>query len=182
MSRYRNIQYETAQICEDGHVITIHAKGEPATCRESCPKCGKPTFTACPSCGAFIPGCEHDYYTIKTNCDTDHVVSHFDCCTKSYEIPKYCHGCGEPYPWISGYIDEFNLLLEKIDTISDEQKEILKKSFPDLLSDNVHYASSTLEIAPLLSEVGSIAAGAFQTLLKKVAIDEVLQLLNLSRT
>ena len=60
-------------------------------------------------------------------------------------------------------------------------KEILKKSFPDLLSDNVHYASSTLEIAPLLSEVGSIAAGAFQTLLKKAAIDEVLQLLNLSR-
>ena len=58
----------------------------------------------------------------------------------------------------------------------------LKKSFPYLLSDNVHYASSTLEIAPLLSEVGSIAAGAFQTLLKKAAIDEVLQLLNLSRT
>lgn len=180
MSRYRNIRYETAQICEDGHVITIHAKGEPATRRESCPKCGKPTFTACPSCGAFIPGCEHDYYTIKTNCDTDHVVSLFDCCTKSYEVPKYCHGCGKPYPWLAGYIDEFNLLLEDIDNISDEQKEILKKSFPNLLSDNVHYASSALEFAPLLNKLHGVAGELLRDLLKKAAIDKVCDILQLT--
>lgn len=180
MSRYRNIRYDTAQICKEGHIITIHAIGEPATLKKSCPECGSRTFMACPLCGAAIQGCMHDCYTIKTSFDSDKVISHFDCCTKNYILPKYCHECGKPYPWMLEYINEFDILLEKIEIISDEQKKILRKSFPNLLSDNARYASSALEFAPLLNKLNGIAGEVLRDLLKKAAIDKVCDILQLT--
>lgn len=78
------------------------------------------------------------------------------------------------------YINEFDILLEKIEIISDEQKKILRKSFPNLLSDNAHYASSALEFAPLLNKLNGIAGEVLRDLLKKAAIDKVCDILQLT--
>ena len=44
--------YDTAQICQGGHVINPTSVGSPAHNQRFCHMCGKAAITACPACTA----------------------------------------------------------------------------------------------------------------------------------
>ena len=79
-----NAWYDTAQICQGGHVINPASVGSPAHNQRFCHMCGKAAITACPACTAPIRGVFHDGGSARP---------------AEYTRPSYCHNCGKAYPW-----------------------------------------------------------------------------------
>ena len=77
-------QYDTQQVCENGHQITDSYNQHPSHSKKYCDKCGEKTIIACLYCHAEIRG---HYYAQGV------FSSH------SADVPSHCHNCGKPYPW-----------------------------------------------------------------------------------
>jgi len=75
--------YDTALICENGHVLTDSLRSSPQFATKYCEKCGAKTISKCPNCNTDIRG----YYHIEGVFSTGHK-----------KAPNYCHECGQPYP------------------------------------------------------------------------------------
>ena len=75
---------DVMQVCLNGHQITDRYKKSPERRQDFCEKCGSETIIECQNCGEEIQG---DYHV-------EGVIA-----PSSTEVPDYCHGCGEPYPW-----------------------------------------------------------------------------------
>ena len=92
--------YETAQICENGHVITIRYNSEKHEQEHFCSKCGAETFTECKYCHEPIKGS----LVIKSRSLNlisgyyDDYASPYEIETKYYDenfkMPYYCYNCG----------------------------------------------------------------------------------------
>ena len=68
-----------ARICENGHVLTVSLTDNPDT-GNYCDRCGAEGIDCCQDCYTPIPGIT----TFWAN---------------TFNRPKFCHNCGEPYPW-----------------------------------------------------------------------------------
>lgn len=138
--------YDIAQICLNGHVITSATKTAPKLKRRFCDKCGAPTITECPNCGADIRG----YY---------HVPGELTLAA-TYRLPKFCRDCGVAYPWTESLLEAAHELAleepqpeEQIEqepktpserTISMDQLDKLQ-AFSETTSDIVQKAALILE-------------------------------------
>ena len=67
-----------------GHVITSKAKSHPEAMKQRCPECGAKTITQCIECNTEIQGYKHIPLFVLPELRTP---------------PKFCHECGESYPW-----------------------------------------------------------------------------------
>ena len=162
MSNERNF-YDTAQICENGHLVTMNFNSNPHNRKNFCTICSAKTITECPACKKPIQGCLiHEYesfdFCIGYN---DDVLgndigrsSHYEAeyCTTEYELPSYCHNCGAPYPWTEALISSFNEIIDLADEFDVPEKTILKEAFPNLLNDQPKAAVAALKISKLLKK------------------------------
>ena len=112
--------YEVAQICRNGHVINAYAQSQPEHNKKYCDKCGAPTMMSCEQCGTEIRG---KYVS-------PHVLS-----TSRLTAPKYCHNCGSAYPWTKTQLEVARELVEEFEELDEAEKEQLKESLPDILSE-----------------------------------------------
>jgi len=110
--------YDTSQICENGHRITQFAETGKHI-EDHCSKCGAKTVTACVHCGQKIRG--HLHGTMPS----------------VYEdpIPKFCHKCGKPYPWMEDRLQTAKELLYHDDKLSQEDREKLWDLLQYVMSD-----------------------------------------------
>jgi hypothetical protein len=76
--------YDVALICLNGHVINTHSRTSPEDNTKYCQRCGEATVIACAKCNTNIRG--------KYQSDTFIDLTRF-------HPPKFCHQCGEAYPW-----------------------------------------------------------------------------------
>ena len=118
-------EYDTMQVCLNGHYITDRYYDSPHRRQNHCNKCGAETIKECQNCREEIEGDRLDSSIL--------VVT-------SPSIPEYCKNCGDPYPWTQKP-DEDELIAiptaiedgeseqiefkEKIDTIRDISKELV---------------------------------------------------------
>jgi hypothetical protein len=80
----QNQERRAALMCSRGHVVTYRATDEPPEDSLGyCASCGAPVLGRCPSCRIRIRG-------------LDFVPGHMNI---TYELPKFCDSCGEPFPW-----------------------------------------------------------------------------------
>ncbi|MBU6455767.1 MAG: DUF2321 domain-containing protein [Cyanobacteria bacterium REEB67] len=79
------IQYNVAQICEKGHLITDRASQYPYKMKDFCDKCGRKTLLQCTSCRSPIPG------VALTALPTMYTMP----------VPSNCTKCGKAFPWKS---------------------------------------------------------------------------------
>jgi hypothetical protein len=77
--------YDTAQVCESGHVTNEATKERPAHSQKFCDKCGARTLTQCPGCKGDIRGEYHSEVVVIG---------------PTIPAPSFCHGCGTAYPWM----------------------------------------------------------------------------------
>jgi len=112
--------YDTALVCLNGHEINRCSVPSPAFNSEHCVKCGAKGIQQCPACSQPIRGYLH----------MPHVV---DLC--GYEVPAYCHACGRPYPWTQARLTAARELADEIDGLTSDERESLKKSIDDLVTD-----------------------------------------------
>jgi len=114
--------YDTAQICTNGHVINSQSVYRPEHNKKFCDKCGAPTITNCQNCNSPIKG----YYHVPPVGTTKYT---------DLPLPSFCPVCGEPYPWTEAKLKAAKELTDLLEDLSPEEREILKKSFDDIVLD-----------------------------------------------
>jgi hypothetical protein len=95
----------TAQICKQGHIQ--HCNGLPFSEGAHCTTCGSKCIDECMHCQEPIRG-------------ADAYGSTFD-----YVRPQFCHGCGQPYPWMEERLRVARELLDEDDKLSEEDRQSL---------------------------------------------------------
>jgi hypothetical protein len=76
---------DVMQICRNGHVITARLRGDPATSRTHCDRCGATTLSCCSTCGVALPGALSAPGLVPIG---------------SWAAPRYCATCGAAFPWV----------------------------------------------------------------------------------
>ena len=177
--------YETAQICENGHVITIRYNSEPHNRKNFCPECGAKTFTECPYCHEPLQGslmtkdvvshAIRGYYYDEYSKKDDELRNIYH--DEEFKFPKYCYHCGKPLPWTEAILQESSELIDLMDVLTDEQKQALKEYIPNILTETSSTKSSAIKIAKLLKPVGRELAQELQSTLIDYTVKTALQLL-----
>lgn len=109
---------DIAQVCRNGHIVNGQVSRRPERNTKFCSYCGESTLMECEECHASILG------------DSP---SSIGAGILPMTIPyAYCHECGKPYPWTRSKIDAALELIELMRAISEQDKQELKDSLPDL--------------------------------------------------
>ncbi|WP_297893030.1 DUF2321 domain-containing protein [uncultured Desulfovibrio sp.] len=150
--------YDVAQICANGHVVNNSADSVPQSNQNYCTECGAATIMACPSCDTAIRG---QYYVPG-------IVGGWHYCR-----PAYCYNCGQPYPWTTSSLDAANELADELESLTLEEREQLKNSFPDLLRNTPKSAVAEIRFKKIIKKVGSDAYDGLKTILVDVVSETV---------
>src|SRR5258708_343098 len=108
--------------------------------KKHCPKCGQPTIAACEHCKAQING---------------HL---FDSMSLHYDLPSFCHECGNPYPWTSRSIAAATEYADLIGELSDAEKSELKKDIDELVKEGPRTVIAASRFRKSMKKMGSVAA------------------------
>ena len=178
--------FDNAQICKAGHVSNIYTKLHPECNVDHCIICPEETISECPSCHAPIRGGYYSHEVWSTSYagsiissqspitrSRNHELTTLD----SYQVPAYCHHCGQPYPWTESLLQEADTIIDSFDELTEEQRKLLKDKFPDLLTETPRTISSALTFSKLingLTSVGSAVGKGFLVSLLEKHVPETL--------
>jgi hypothetical protein len=155
--------YDTAQICVEGHIISMFAASNEERTQEHCINCGAVTVMECSHCHEPIRGHHHGPGIGTTP-------------TKP---PAFCHKCGNAYPWIEKNLAVGAALIDEMQGLSDSEKEALAKSLPDLVRDVPATEVAVVRFKKFLPKVGETAYAAFKAVLISVVTEEAKKKLGL---
>src|SRR5688500_7614116 len=116
-----------AIVCRNGHVICEAVKTFPHRVAEFCKQCGEPAVNKCDSCGKEIPG-----YTFA---QMEHISPKQSREGMNWVPPKFCPGCGIPYPWTERARTAIGDAIRALEGLTPAQRETLVKSIPDIIAD-----------------------------------------------
>ncbi|WP_222710150.1 DUF2321 domain-containing protein [Lactobacillus apis] len=109
-------------ICLNGHQASVNININ-SVIDSFCTECGAKLITNCMNCDFPIEG------------DWSRSGAGFvDLTHHDIPIPKYCVNCGKPYPWTQSALNAINEMVN-LSELNSNQKDDLKGSIPDLLSD-----------------------------------------------
>jgi hypothetical protein len=144
--------YEVAQICLNGHVITPLLKTHLIYSQKYCGQCGALTITTCPKCNKEIRG---SYYTSLS-------LRSYE---SSYKRPNFCHNCGAPYPWTASKLKAAHDLSDELEDLTPDERESLKKSIDDIVSDTPQTTVSARRFNKLAAKADPITVSALKDIL-----------------
>jgi hypothetical protein len=121
--------------------------------KKFCDKCGAPTITNCQNCDTPIRGGYHSDF-----------IGFFD-----YTPPSFCHDCGKPYPWTEAKLKAAQELTDLLEDLSPEEREILKKSFDDIVRDTPQTTVAATRFKKLVAKAGKVAAEQLRELVVDIA-------------
>lgn len=150
--------YDTAQICLNGHIISRSINGNSSVMEKFCTKCGAETICKCLNCGERIRGRYEVEGIIDLTIDTS-------------PAPSYCHNCGNPYPWTEDALESARMIIDEEEQLNAADRENLKKSLPDLLSDTPRTSLAVLRFKKAMSFVGTITKDALMKFAVSLACD-----------
>jgi hypothetical protein len=139
----------------NGHVITDRIASKDDVIGKFCDECGKPTIIRCGHCKTYIQGAYFSPYVVDL--------------TNSYIPPKFCNGCGKPFPWTELKLNAVKELVELEDNLDNKNKEILIKSFDDIISENPKTKVAAMKVKLLLAKAGKETARALRDIVVDIA-------------
>jgi len=149
--------YDTAQICIEGHPINCMSVSSPEHNRKFCRKCGAKTITNCENCSAPIKGFYHDPWASRPG-------------NLSWFTPRsFCDNCGKPYPWTEAKLKAARELADLLEELKPEERELLKKSFDDIVRDTPQTAVAATQFKRLAAKVGKTVAEELRKLVVDIA-------------
>src|SRR5258706_2202555 len=105
------MDFDSAQICKNGHVVNFAFGIRQHSNQEFCSKCGAATITQCQHCSTSIKGAE--------------VLTTLQSVLGNQELfprPNYCIKCGKPFPWTAQSIQAAHDLL--FETASEQDARV----------------------------------------------------------
>lgn len=153
--------YDIAQICINGHVITSALNKFPQFGKDFCDQCGVSTIKECQYCHSHIQGLYHGGGLSLS----------------PFLPPSFCYNCGKPYPWIEAKLNAAKELSDEISGLSESEREILKKSLDDIVVDTPQTSVSALRFKKLAAKAGVEAANALRNILIDIASETAKKLI-----
>lgn len=144
--------YHSAQICENGHVITSYADEYTEERQEFCSICGAKTIMECPNCSSLIKGSASEFGYLS-----------------DYDAPSYCHACGTPYPWTNQAIEAANELLELEDLLSIDELEYLSQNMCSIISDTPKSKVVATKLKLAMGKLSANVASALRDIVVDIA-------------
>ncbi len=136
-------EYEKAQICESGHIIS--RRSSDFTTDKFCSSCGAKILDVCPKCNAPFKG-------EPKNMEAAYLIK--------IKPPAYCYECGEPYPWtkrkMKAVAEEIKLEME----LTEQQQKELISALPALVNEIPETRASAQKVKNILGFIGKAAANA----------------------
>lgn len=155
--------YDAAQVCINGHAINDSFRQHPTLNQDFCDKCGAKTITKCESCNAEIRG----HYNVPGVAAIGF----------KYNPPKFCHNCGNSYPWTKAGLESAKELAEEMEGLKPEERESLKKSLDDLVKDSPNTQVAALKFKKLMSKAGKTSANALKDILVNIISESAKKLI-----
>lgn len=152
--------FDSALICLNGHLINDTSVKYPHHNSKYCDECGEATINCCQKCQAIIRG---EY----------HMPDSLFISNGEFDIPSYCHECGEAYPWTIEILNAAKELADILDEISEEDREELKKSLDDIVRDTPRTVVASTKFKRVLSKTGPEIATGFKNILIDVVSETV---------
>jgi hypothetical protein len=134
-------QYDWAQVCPNGHVITASAGDSPEFRREFCENCGQKSLDACRRCRVKIPG----------------IYGFF---ASSYRPPFFCGNCGTPFPWTEARQYAAKAMAQEIEELDPHDRALFAASIDEISADGPMTDVAVLRIKKILKKVpGQLGEG-----------------------
>ena len=83
--------------------------------------------------------------------------------------PSFCHDCGKPYPWTEAKLKAARELTDLLENLSPEERDILKKTFDDIIRDTPQTAVAATKFKRIAAKVGKVAAEQLRQLIVDIA-------------
>ena len=147
--------YRDAQICINGHVRS--SGGLQINSGEHCNKCGQVCIEDCLKCGEPIRGQVADSFRV------------------GYDVPSFCHACGNPYPWMEELLKTAKELLWHDEKLKLEDREKVWDCLRYVMSDpkaDLVPAKKTL-IGIYLAKAGDFTRESIENIIAKIAIESM---------
>ena len=148
--------YRTAEVCVNGHHTTDSLETSPERRSNYCPTCGAETISRCPECSATIRG---DY-------DVPGVVIF-----APYEPPSFCYNCGSAMPWTEAKVRAAQDLIDEVDSLSSEEREILKDSILELTRESPRLELASVRYKRLVRKSGKVVGNALNSIVISIATE-----------
>ena len=84
-------------------------------------------------------------------------------------LPIFCPDCGTPYPWTEAKLKAAQELSDELEDLSQEEREILKKSLDDIVRDTPQTTVAATQFKKIVAKVGKIAAEQLRELVVEIA-------------
>ncbi len=111
-------EYDSVQICLNGHLINLQAWTKYQFNKKYCPECGNRVISSCQKCEAPIKG-----QYLKDDIKND----------ATWIRPSYCENCGEPFPWTIKAVEAAKEVTYGLKLLSDEQKKEVDEDIDDMV-------------------------------------------------
>ena len=144
--------YDVAQVCLSGHPVNAYSGTQPGFNQDHCDKCGARTITECPTCSNPIQGSYLDEFT--------HAL---------FEAPKFCHKCGDPFPWTSEKINAAIELSVEDGSLTEDDAQQFAESVEHIVRDTPRTPLAATRVKRLLTKVGEQTATAVRDILVDIA-------------
>lgn len=149
-------EYDVAQICLNGHIVTEFAAGSPHYREEFCSRCGARTITACENCKADIRGYLHGSGYMG-----------------SMARPAFCQYCGHAFPWTTSALVAAREMADELDGLKPDERDALKGSLDDLVRDTVRTPLAVVRFKKLAAKAGKEGAAGLREVLISVVTETV---------
>ena len=154
-------KHYSAQICENGHVITPQLENFPGMDQRFCVICGVATLSGCTKCKRSIRG--NDKYGLHRQ-GRDELVG-------EYPRPSYCAECGAPFPWTMKALSAAHELARM--ELDDSEAQKLADIIEDLGRDSPSTPLSVVRFKKYMERLGPTAQEAFKAILWNLATEGV---------
>ena len=163
-------------ICEKGHLQLSTLRFYEVYPNSYCKECGSKIIDKCPHCNAEIQG-----GTLKVKKEIDLSTTDFfnqGYYEKEYKfstdyIPKYCHNCGKPYPWIEDFLNTYKDTLSLVLENEEELQNKIYNATEDLVKNNFDLKSPVATLFKLLlNKTGDLAKDALVGTLSSIATEQ----------
>lgn len=184
--------FETAQICEKGHLRNDEVQQHPNRNEKFCSLCDSKVISECTKCktpirahyyaqeAMYQPVCGY-YDPLKS--DQEHKMKFTGYnrkrLTNELHIPSFCYHCGHPFPWTELFLKTADEMVDMFDELTLEQKQELKATFPDLIVETPSSKLSALKASKIINGFQSFGKDFFISFLKDGTIQSLFMLMNL---
>jgi hypothetical protein len=155
-------EFDVAQICLNGHLITDEYNGSPERRKNYCDRCGEKTIFECPCCNQKIRG---DYFFFRS-------LNRLKSNQFHRQFPYYCDNCGEPFPWTIRKLEAIRDIVKEL-KITKNEKELLDTSLQNLVRDTPGSPAAVLKWKKVLSKVEETAYKTIEKLFIEIMSETV---------